>query len=98
MNNKDTKKPGVVLHLLPAAQEEEEFSTDEELEYPAHHIDLQEVCKHVDSADTLEGKFEVMFSCVQDNGMVDCNITDRGFNLYTEDEDNMYVFTVIKKR
>lgn len=92
------KKEPVVLRIVDYVDTEEETSEDEmgpSEQYKVHYLDLREIADRVYRRESIKEKFIEMYLSVED--LHDCSLTDKGFNLYTEDDQYMYVYTAIKK-
>lgn len=94
--SKDNDK---VTHLKLVADVEEESSEEtEDLVVPVYEpnfADLRDIMRRVDSKEDLKQKFIQMYLSFED--LLDCKIEERGLTLFTEDDDNLYIYTVIKK-
>ena len=95
------EKKNVVLRIVDFMDvEESEDRSEENLcgpddPYEVNMPDLREIADRVFKREGIKDKFIEMYLSMDD--MSDCSLHNKGFNLYSEDEDYMYVYTVIKK-
>lgn len=89
-NNNDEPK---VLRLVPEIKEETPL--DQLPTYPPSYVDLKEVSDRVMACEDMKEKFVHMYVSFED--LTDCNITEKGYNLYCEDDEYVYIYTVMKK-
>lgn len=91
MSEDREEKPGaVVLKLVDYLPEDTGIPV-----YSPEKPDLREIADRVDQSTGIKDKFVQMYLSFDD--LVDCSISDRGFNLYTEDDEYFYSFSVVKK-
>ena len=91
----DEKRETPVLRLVPETKQEEPTPLGQLPTYDPNYVDLREVSDRVMACENMTEKFTHMYVSFDD--LTDCNITEKGFNLYCEDEKYVYIYTVVKK-
>ena len=95
-NDDNNQHDNKILRLVPdPPSEEDEASLDTLPTYPPNYVNLKEISDRVMACQDIKEKFVHMYVSFDD--LSDCNITDKGYNLYCEDDEYVYIYTVVKK-